>query len=389
MVSAVGGSFSLIAVPTQLFTMTGSSAPIGIAAAVSLVTIIVAALWTGTLADALDRRQLLLVANAGLGLAYLGLWTHSVLAINSVPVVLLLVALQGLSFGATMTTMGAALPRVVPAELLVAANSLSSLVRNTGALVGPMLAGVLIPVVGLGTLYLLDAVALLVVLWAVGMLPPLPVGVGVRPPGGVLRQLGEGVRYLARRRVLMAVLAVDFAAMALAMPVALFPELAEHTYGGPPGGGVELGLLYAAYPGGVLLAGLLSGTFSGARRHGALMASAAVTWGCCVLVLGASESLWLALAALVGGGAANIVLSTFRNAISQAYTDDALRGRIQGLLVVVLVGGPQVANVLHGLVGSAIGARWTVGAGGLLTVVAVVLIVRIAPELWRYERQAS
>ena len=119
------------------------------------------------------------------------------------------------------------------------------------------------------------------------------------------------------------------------------------------------------------------------------MASAAVAWGCCVLLLGASASLRLARTALVAGGAANIVLSTFRNAISQAYTDDALRGRIQGLLVVVLVGGPQVANLLHGLVGSAIGARWAICAGGLLTVVAVLLIVRIAPELWRYEPRAS
>jgi MFS family permease len=386
-VSAVGGSFSLIAVPTQLFTLTGSSAAVGVSAAVSMCALILSALWSGALADAIDRRRLLLAGNAGLGLTYLGLWLNAVLELNSVPVLLVLVAMQGVSFGATMTTMGAAVPRVVPAEQLVAANSLSSLTRNTGTVVGPLLAGVLIPVIGLGTLYLLDALALSVVLWAVGKLPTMP------PPAGAqtirakdtLRRLGEGFRYLAGQRVLVAILAVDLAAMVFALPVALFPELAERTYGGPAGGGVVLGLLFAAYPAGVVLSGLLSGTFSRARRHGALMASAAMAWGGCVVLLGLTADLRVALVALVAGGAVNFVLSTFRNAISQAHADDALRGRIQGSLTVALMGGPQLANMLHAFGGAVLGARWTVGIGGALTVLSVALLVRAVPELWRYD----
>ncbi|MET7394074.1 MFS transporter [Dactylosporangium sp. NPDC005572] len=383
-VTAVGGSFSLIAVPTQLFTLTGSSAAVGGSAAVSMCTFVVAALWSGVLADATDRRPLLLAGNAGLGLAYFGLWLNAVLGLDSVPVLLVLVAVQGVSFGATMTTMGAAVPRVVPAEQLVAANSLSSLTRYAGGVAGPLLAGVLIPAVGLDTLYLLDALALGVVLWAVARLPamPAPAGAGT---GRALRQLGDGFRYLAGHRVLVAILAVDLAAMVFALPVALLPELAERTYGGPVGGGVALGLLFAAYPAGVLLAGLLSGAFSRARRHGALMASAAMTWGGCVVLLGLATDLRIALVALVAGGAVNFVLSTFRNAISQAHTDDALRGRIQGSLTVVLMGGPQLANLLHGFGAAALGARWAVGIGGALTVSTVALLVRAVPELWRYD----
>lgn len=384
LISAVGGSFSLIAVPTQLFTLTGSSAAVGASAIVSLVTLVVSALWSGVLADVLDRRRLLLAGNAGLGLTYLGLWLHAVLGLESVGVLLVLVALQGISFGATMTTMGAAVPRVVPAEQLVAANSLSSLTRYTAAVVGPLLAGVLIPVVGLGTLYLFDAVALGIVLWAVSKLPPIPPPAGAVRIGGTLGKLGQGFGYLARQKVLVAILGVDLAAMVFALPVALYPELAERGYGGPAGGGVELGLLFAAYPAGVFLAGLLSGTYSRARRHGALMASAAVVWGGCVVVLGLADRLWLALIALVAGGAVNFVLSTFRNAISQAFTDDALRGRIQGSLTVVLMGGPQLANLLHGFGGALLGARWAIGLGGALTVVTVVLLVRAVPELWAY-----
>ncbi|MCI0686233.1 MAG: MFS transporter, partial [Sporichthyaceae bacterium] len=282
-------------------------------------------------------------------------------------------------------------PRVVPTDQLVAANSLSSLTRYTGAVVGPLLAGVLIPVIGLGTLYLLDTLALSVVLWAVAKLPAMPPLVGPQTfrMSGTLRQLGDGFRYLAGHRLLVALLAVDLAAMVLALPVALFPELAERTYGGPAGGGFELGLLFAAYPAGVLIAGLLSGTFSRVKRHGALMASAAMAWGGCVVLLGLTAHLWIALLALVVGGAVNFVLSTSRNAISQAYTDDALRGRIQGSLTVVLMGGPQLANLLHGFGGAVLGARWAISIGGVLTILTVAVLLRAAPELWRYQASSE
>jgi MFS family permease len=381
-VTAVGGSFGVVVVPTQLFTLTGSSAAIGLSAVVAMAMLIVAALRCGTLADAMDRRRLMLAGNGGLGLAYAGLFLQAFLGLDSVAALLALVALQGASYGAVLTTTGAAVPRVVPAEQLAAANSLGSLTRYTGAVVGPLLAGALIPVVGPATLYLLDALALTVVLWAVRRLPAMPPAAGtptIRP------RVGEGLRYLLSRRVLVAVIAIDLAAMVFALPFALYPELAERAYGGPPGGGQQLGLLFAAYPAGVLLAGLLSGTFSRAARHGALMAVAAVAWGCCVVLLGLAPRLWLALAALVAGGAVNGVLSTFRNAISQAHTDDQLRGRIQGLMTVVLVGGPQLANLWHGFGGAALGARPAVGIGGAVTVVAVVLVVRTVPELWWYD----
>jgi len=282
-----------------------------------------------------------------------------------------------------MTTMGAAVPRLVPTELLPAANSLSSLVRYTGAIVGPMLAGVLLGRTDLGSLYLFDAIALLAALWAVFTLPALPTRAGTAA-GSLVGQVIEGFGYLFANRLVLAVLGVDLAAMVFGMPAALFPELARRTFGGPPGGGPALGLLYAAYPVGVFLMGLLSGTFTRATRHGALMASAAIGWGASVVLLGLAPRLWPALLALVLGGAINFVLSTFRNAITQAHTDDALRGRVQGSLTIVLVGGPQLGSLLHAVTGAALGARWTICLGGLLTMAAVCAIAVRVPSLWRY-----
>jgi MFS family permease len=373
-VTAVGGSFSLVAVPARLFALTGTSAAVGTAATITLVTLVVSALWSGVLADRMDRRTILIVANAVLASVYIGFAFA-----GSVAVMLVLVGVQGIAFGAVMATMGAAVPRVVPQELLPAASSLSSLVRNSGAIVGPLLAGVLLPITGARPLFLCDAIALAAVIWAIARLPSM------RPlsPPRKTTLLG-GFTYLAQRKVLLAVLAVDLAAMAFGLPVALYPELAERAYGGPPGGGSVLGLLYAAYPAGVFLAGLFSGGFTRARRFGALMASAAIAWGVTVVVLGAAPVAWLGAAALFAGGAVNFVLSTFRNAISQAYTDDALLGRIQGIMTVVLVGGPQLAGLLHGYGGALLGARLAITLGGLLTIVTVIIVVRQTPALWTY-----
>ncbi|MFI7644311.1 MFS transporter [Nonomuraea sp. NPDC049400] len=390
-VGAVGGSFSVVAVPTQLFTVTGSSAAVGAAGAVSFVAVVVAALWVGALADVMDRRRVLLMAHCGLAFTYAALWVQAVLGGRSVPVLMMLVACQGLSFGAIMTTMGAVVPRLVPVELLPAANSLSSLTRYAGSILGPVLAGALMPAIGLGTLYLLDAVALVAVVWAVVKLPPLPPQTHPADPAAqgceprpTIGQVLASIRYLAASRLLVAVVLVDLAAMVFGMPVALFPELAQHTYGGPAGGGLELGLLYAAYPAGVVTAGLLSGTFTRARRHGVLMAAAAAAWGTTVVVLGLATRLWIALAALVLGGAVNFVLSTFRNAITQAHTHDAMRGRIQGSLTVVLFGGPHIANMLHGAAASILDHQTVIWAGGLLTTVTVAAVTWALPELRNY-----
>lgn len=201
----------------------------------------------------------------------------------------------------------------------------------------------------------------------------------------MLGQLLDGFRYLFSRPLLVGLMGVDLAAMVFGAPWALYPELAQREFGGAVGGGFQLGVLYACYPAGVFVVGLVSGVFTRARRHGVLMASAAAAWGVTIVLLGLAPHLWFAAAALLAGGGVNFVLSTFRRAMTQANTDDALRGRIEGSMVVVTMGGPQLANVLHGLAGAAWGPRWAISVGGVLTIVATVGIARAVPQLWRYD----
>jgi MFS family permease len=168
------------------------------------------------------------------------------------------------------------------------------------------------------------------------------------------------------------------------MPRALFPEMAERTFGDPPGGGTALGFLYAAIPLGTLLGGLFSGTFTRFRRQGAAVAVAIMVWGLAMATFGLTSSLWLAVVLLAIGGAADLVSMVFRNAMLQTAATDEMRGRMQGVYFVVVAGGPRLADLLHGTMGDVVGPGLATTVGGLLVVAVIPLILLRFPAFWRY-----
>ena len=386
-VTSVGSQLTAVAVPVQLFNDSGSSAMVGLSGAVAFVPLVVFALLGGSIADAFDRRRVLLVTNAGIALTSAGLWLQALSSARSVWVVLALLAAQQACFGLNSPARGAAIPRLVSSAELPAAQALNSTVFVLGAVVGPLAAGALIPVAGLSTLYLIDTLALGVALWAVWRLPamaPSPTRDGRRRPIGA-GSMFEGLRYIRLQTLLLVSFVVDIIAMVLGMPRALFPEMAELTFGG----GLALGVLYAAIPAGALLAGMVSGAFSRIRRHGAAVVVAVIVWGLAVVGFGLSDSLWVGAAFLALGGAADLVSMVFRGSILLSATTEELRGRIQGVFVVVVVGGPRLADVLHGTVGELVGTRAAVTGGGLLVVVAAVALAIALPAFWRYRVPAD
>ena len=386
-VTSVGSQLTAVAVPVQLFNDSGSSAMVGLSGAVAFVPLVVFALLGGSIADAFDRRRVLLVTNAGIALTSGGLWLQALSSTRSVWVVLALLAAQQAFFGLNSPARGAAIPRLVSSAELPAAQALNSTVFVLGAVVGPLAAGALIPVAGLSTLYLIDTLALGVALWAVWRLPamaPAPTRDGCRRPIGMGSVL-DGLRHIRLQTILLVSFVVDIIAMVLGMPRALFPEMAERTFGG----GLALGVLYAAIPAGALLAGMLSGAFSRIRRHGAAVVVAVIVWGLAVVGFGLSDSLWVGAAFLALGGAADLVSMVFRGSILLSATTDELRGRIQGVFVVVVVGGPRLADLLHGTVGELVGTRAAVTGGGLLVVVATVALAIALPAFWRYRAPAD
>ncbi|MCP2250258.1 Transmembrane secretion effector [Lentzea aerocolonigenes] len=387
-VTAVGSQLTAVAVPKQVYDLTGSSAWVGIAAGVALVPLLVFGLWGGAIADTVDRRKLLLVTNTGIAVSSVLLWAQAALNVGSVWLVIALLGLQQVFFAANAPARSASIARLVPAELLPSAGALGSTVMQFGAVLGPLLAGALMPVVGLSTLYLVDAIALVVTVYAVWKLPAMP------PLDGVVRRAGlrdvlDGFVYLWAQKVLLASMLLDIIAMVFGMPRALFPEMAQHTFGDPAGGGFALGVLFAAIPVGAVLCGLTSGWISSVQRHGVAVALAVVGWGLAIMGFGLAGSLWVAAAFLALAGAADMVSMAFRGAILQSAATDEMRGRMQGVFIVVVAGGPRIADLLHGTGGAAFGTAAAVTAGGVLVIVATVVAVVLLPAIWRYRVVSS
>jgi hypothetical protein len=252
-----------------------------------------------------------------------------------------------------------------------------------GLIFGPLLAGTLIPVLGIAKLYLIDSASLGLVLWAVWKLPPLPpLGQGAARAG--ISDVVAGFRYLATRGVLLVSLLADLVAMVFGMPRALFPELAQRTFSGPGGGSLALGLLFAAIPAGSLVGGIFSGSFTRIRRQGIGVVAAVVAWGLAIIAFGLSRSLPVAVAFLALGGAADMVSMVLRSSMLQAAAVDEMRGRLQGVFVVVVAGGPRLADLLHGTAGAALGPAVAIAGGGALSVVGMLALVLLVPAFVAY-----
>jgi MFS family permease len=390
-VTVVGAQLTVVAVPFQLFELTGSSAWVGLTGLFGLVPLVVFGLWGGAIADAVDRRMLLVVSGVGIAVTSALLGITAVTHLGGPWTVLVVFAVQTACLAVNQPTRSAVLPRILPVDQLPAANTLWFTVQQLGAFAGPLVGGVALAFVDVGALYFVDTVCLFASIWAAYRLPKLPVGDDDGPGGfrGVvgairrsagLRSVIDGFRYAAMSRVLLVSFLADLVAMGFGMPRAVFPEAAVDTYGGGP----AYGLLSAAIAGGAALGGLLSGRLHGIARQGVAVTIAVCLWGVGVALSGLTSILWLAVLLLAAAGAADLVSSVFRSTMLQTVATDEMRGRMQGVFVVVVAGGPRVADLWHGWAADAIGTGLTTTLGGLAVVVGMIAVVLAFPAFWRY-----
>jgi Transmembrane secretion effector len=395
-VTVIGAQLTVVAVPAQIYTQTGSSAYVGLTGVFGLVPLIVFGLYGGALADVFDRRTILLVTTAGLIGTSALFWLQALAGGIGVWGLLCLFAVQQAFFAVNQPTRSAVLPKLLPVELLPSANSLNMTVMQAGAIAGPLAAGVLIPVVGLEWLYLIDTVTLFATLSAVIRLPPLPVLVVPSSPPGV-RAVIDGFAYLRHQPVLLMSFVVDIIAMVFGMPRALFPEIADVDLGGPPEGGLVFALLFAAIPAGAVLGGVLSGWVARVEAHGRAVIVCILVWGVAMTGFGVAVGLadlrgegWMrgmiviALVMLMVGGAADMASAAFRQAMLQSAASDDIRGRLQGVFIVVVVGGPRIADTAHGAAAAAVGTAAAAAGGGVLVVVGTVVAALAVPSFVRY-----
>ena len=378
-ISVIGGELSFVAIPYQVFQLTHSTLAVGLLGFCTLVPLVCVPLVGGTLADAVDRRKLLLQTEVALVLVTVLLAVNAALPHPQVWALYVLLTLGTTAFSLGTPALRSLLPRIVAEDQIAAASALEGIYGNLAAAAGPILAGVLIASVGLTTTYLIDVgtfAASLVALW---LLPPLPPAEGAARAS--VHAMVEGFRYVWGRPILLAIFLVDTNAMIFGMPMALFPAMAEH-FGG---GARTVGLLYAFPYVGALAASLISGWTSHVRRQGLGVAVAASCWGIALVLFGFADALWLALVMLALAGAADYVSAILRSVIVLTATPDEMRGRVTGIEFAQVASAPSLGNVEAGAVASATSLRFSIVSGGILSVVGTLLVAAAVPALLRYD----
>jgi MFS family permease len=373
----IGSMVTQVAVPVEVYSISHSSLLVGLVGFVGLLPLVVFGLYGGAIADAVDRGRLYFWSSVGTWLVTIALLVQTLIGLHNIPVILGLVAVQAGTFAVASSARGAIIPRIVPADLVASANTLNFTVGNVGQVVGPLLAGVLISLdQGFAYAYGLDAVLFTAALYSAIRLPPLPPDGSLGRPG--FSSVIDGLAFIGARPVLLMSFLVDIVAMVLAMPRALYPEVADERFHG------SVGPLYAALAIGSVLAGISGGWIARVRRRGVALTGAVVGWGTAVAISGLAHQLWLVVILLALAGAADLVSAVFRQTILQTYAPDEMRGRMQGVFIAVVAGGPRLGDVRAGAMAAATSATVSWVGGGVACVVVVLVAAIAVRPFWNY-----
>ena len=380
--SFTGTQLTQFAIPLQVYAITRSSLYVGLVGLVVVFPLVVMGLFGGAIADAVDRRRLTLVTGSALMVLSTLLAVLAAAGVHRLSLLYVIAGVQGAFSATDSSARGAILPRLVRREMLPAANALGQLGFQTGLSAGPLLGGVLVGTLGFAWAYGLDALSFVAVLYAIYRLPAMP------PEGGGSRagvaSVLEGLRFLGPRKNLLMTFLVDINAMVFGMPRALFPAIGTVWFHGGAG---TVGLLAAAPSLGALVGAVTSGWAGRVRRQGLAVLVSVAIWGGSIALFGFTRILWLALLLLGIAGAADMVSAIFRNTILQVATPDSLRGRLQGVFIVVVTGGPRIGDVEAGSVAAAFGTQLSVVSGGLACVAGVGLLGLLYPSFARYDAE--
>jgi MFS family permease len=375
--SFIGSMLSYVAIPYQVFELTRSSLWVGMLGSVQLVPLLVAGLFGGALADAVDRRRMLMVCEGVLALAAGGLVINAALPQPSVIALFVLSALMSGVNGFHRPALDALTPRLVERDDLPAVAALGSLRFNAGAIGGPACAGLLIAHFGAPVVYIIDALSFGVSVLCLAGLRHVP-----KPDveqASSLARIAEGLRFARARPELIGTYVVDIVAMTFAMPMALFPHMGERW-----GGASAAGWLYSAMALGSLVMTLFSGWASRVNRQGAAVVWAAALWGAAIIALGFAPSLPIAVACLALAGAADMVSGLFRMTIWNQTIPDTLRGRLAGVEMISYMTGPLLGNARAGIVAASFGDAASIISGGALCVLGVLACIPLLPGFIRY-----
>ncbi|MDQ3878094.1 MAG: MFS transporter [Actinomycetota bacterium] len=404
-ISLVGTQMRYVAVPYQVFRLTGSNLAVGLIGVAEVVPLIAFSLIGGSIADSMDRRRLIAWTQVGLMVTSGALAVVTLLSRHpSLGWIYGLTAVSAALSAVDRPARSAMVPSLVRPEQLSAAMALRQVVMQVSQIVGPAIGGALIALfargaatsqTGIGAVYLIDAVtfvgSLVALRWVPQQDPQELFGpqelAERRSIAGQLKAVREGVSFAVSKQVISAVFLIDLSAMIFGMPRAVFPALAIRSFHG--GAGV-LGLLSAAPAVGALLGALSTGWVPRVRRQGRAVIAAVAVWGLGITFAGlALFSLPLTLLLLAIAGAADVISAVFRGTMLLENTPDVLRGRLTALQIMVVTGGPRLGDVEAGTVASFVGAPASVVIGGIGCLVGTAAVAAGLREFRVYEAAAT
>ena len=382
--SSVGGAMTSFAVILQVYNLTRSPFAVGAVGVAEMVPTLAVGLLGGSVADAADRRKLVLVTSSCMAAVSAAFAAQAFAGLRLVWLLYALVAVQSALGAVDRPARSTFIPRLLPASQLPAGLALNRLSFQVMLTVGPALAGLIAaaPHLGLRACYLIDAISFAAALYGVARLPAM------RPQGGAARPgpraVAEGISFIRRSQVLAGAFLTDLNATFFGLPMALFPAINAERFGGNPR---TLGLFTAAIGLGGLVSAALSGPIRHVSRQGRAMLCAVTVWGAAFAGFAVAPSLWLTLSLLAVAGAADTFTVVFRGAIVQAVTPDQLRGRILAADYVVGAGGGQLGSLEAGALGSLTSPVISALSGGLVTIAGAVVIGLALPAFTWYRRQ--
>jgi Transmembrane secretion effector len=390
LVSVLGTQLTTVAVPYQVYRLTHSSLDVGLVSLAQLFPLIAGSLLGGSVVDAMDRRRLLMVAQLLPALCSAGLALNADLGPALWPLFVLPAVSAGFS---PLDNAGrsAIIPRLVRRSELSTANAMFQALYQFGLVVGPAVAGLLLAGAGVRFVYWMDVASFGAALLGAFLMSPQPPRDAVTARPG-LRSVVEGLRYIRGRQALQGAYLIDINAMVFGMPRALFPALAAGLFGG---GATTLGLLYAAPGAGALIGALTTGWVSRIRRQGLAVIVAVIVWGAAITGFGlvrwlpAALALGAALALLAVAGCADVISAVFRATIVQLAVPDALRGRLAGVQIAVVTGGPRIGDLEAGAVATGFGNTFSVVSGGLACMVGALVLAQLLPGFRRQRAERA
>ena len=378
-IAYVAWRMMLVLVPVQVYRLTGSTLDVGLVALVQFVPLVVFTIVGGALADAHDRRRLLLLSNGGIAVVTAGFVAVSTAGRPSVGVLFALGFVAWSSFSLGAGAIRSLTPRLVRLDQLPAAAALNGLYNNLGLVVGPAIAGVLISVLGFAATYGVSFAGMLLSLASIVRLPRVPPHEDA--PSMTFGSIVDGFRYLRAQHLVLSFFIIDALAMVLGMPSSLFPALAQHIFRHP----ASVGFLFAAPAVGAFLISLLSGWAVRVGRQGVAIVVCVSLWGLAITAFGFTRTLWVALVLLGIAGAADQVSAIFRSTIVLTVTPDHMRGRLGGIEFAQVASTPSLGNLEAGVVAQLTSLRFSVVSGGIGCVLATLAVAAAFPVLLRYD----